>query len=292
MVSAICPRCHIVLVEANAPSQRAWGRPRTPRGRPARGSSPTAGAAEAAAAVGLQPLLQPPRRRDRVRRRGRRLAAPSTRPTCSSSPPSAGPRCGTAVGWAGVDRDRLGQHRPRRHRRDRVGLLAADGQAVLAARARRHRPGGCPNRTENDVAAVANPSTGVAVYDTYRTHGEPGRSSAGPARPTPIITGHLRPGREPGAAHDTTCILRVPAPGPLPRRDLGRERGVPDHEPTSARRAGLRRADRPGHAQRDLRVLPRWHQAGHPGRPGIPRPAVARSAWPSSGSTPGRRSGR
>jgi subtilase family serine protease len=46
---------------------------------------------------------------------------------------------------------------------------------------------GCGTRTENDVAAVANPATGVAVYDTYRTHGtwtELGGTSAA----TPIIT--------------------------------------------------------------------------------------------------------
>jgi hypothetical protein len=47
---------------------------------------------------------------------------------------------------------------------------------------------GCATRTENDVAAVGNPATGVAVYDTYRTHGawtELGGTSAA----TPIITG-------------------------------------------------------------------------------------------------------
>jgi hypothetical protein len=47
---------------------------------------------------------------------------------------------------------------------------------------------GCATRTENDVAAVGNPATGVAVYDTYRTHGtwlELGGTSAA----TPIIAG-------------------------------------------------------------------------------------------------------
>jgi hypothetical protein len=47
---------------------------------------------------------------------------------------------------------------------------------------------GCATRTENDVAAVGNPATGVAVYDTYRTHGtwtELGGTSAA----APIITG-------------------------------------------------------------------------------------------------------
>ena len=32
-------------------------------------------------------------------------------------------------------------------------------------------PGGCLNRTENDVAAVANPKPGVAFYDTYHKSG-------------------------------------------------------------------------------------------------------------------------
>lgn len=45
----------------------------------------------------------------------------------------------------------------------------------------------CPRRTENDVSAVADPATGVAVYDTFRTHGtwaELGGTSAA----APIIT--------------------------------------------------------------------------------------------------------
>jgi hypothetical protein len=49
-------------------------------------------------------------------------------------------------------------------------------------------PGGCPDRTENDVSAVANPATGVAVYDTWKTHGTwAGLGSTSAA--APIITG-------------------------------------------------------------------------------------------------------
>ena len=46
---------------------------------------------------------------------------------------------------------------------------------------------GCPTRTENDVAAVADPATGVIVYDTFQAPGpiEVGGTSAA----TPIITG-------------------------------------------------------------------------------------------------------
>jgi hypothetical protein len=47
-------------------------------------------------------------------------------------------------------------------------------------------PGGCLNRTENDVAAAANPKPGVAVYDTYH---KPGWSvMGGTSVATPIIT--------------------------------------------------------------------------------------------------------
>jgi len=46
---------------------------------------------------------------------------------------------------------------------------------------------GCVTRTENDVAAVANPATGVAVYDTYRTHGT-WLVLGGTSAATPIIT--------------------------------------------------------------------------------------------------------
>jgi hypothetical protein len=48
-------------------------------------------------------------------------------------------------------------------------------------------PGGCLNRTENDVSAVANPNTGVVVWDSYKESGkiEVGGTSAA----TPIVTG-------------------------------------------------------------------------------------------------------
>ncbi len=49
-------------------------------------------------------------------------------------------------------------------------------------------PDGCLNRTENDVAADGNPSTGVAVYDTYRIGGS-WHEFGGTSAATPIITG-------------------------------------------------------------------------------------------------------
>ena len=49
-------------------------------------------------------------------------------------------------------------------------------------------PGGCATRTENDVSAVANPATGVAVYDTYQTHGT-WAQLGGTSAAAPFITG-------------------------------------------------------------------------------------------------------
>jgi hypothetical protein len=51
-------------------------------------------------------------------------------------------------------------------------------------------PGGCLNRTENDVSADANPSTGVAMYDTWRSPDWPKgwNEFGGTSAATPIIT--------------------------------------------------------------------------------------------------------
>ena len=71
-------------------------------------------------------------------------------------------------------------------------------------------PKGCLNRTENDVAAVADPNTGVAIYDTFRT-GVPAPifEIGGTSAATPIIT----------AAY---ALAGVPARGTYPASNLYR----------------------------------------------------------------------
>ncbi len=56
---------------------------------------------------------------------------------------------------------------------------------------------GCSNRTDNDVAAVANPNTGVAIYDTYDQGGwlEVGGTSVS----SPIIASVFALAGTPGA---------------------------------------------------------------------------------------------
>ncbi len=74
------------------------------------------------------------------------------------------------------------------------GVGTGSGCATLQAKPSWQRepvddtaPNGCLNRTENDVAADANPSTGVAIYDSYRTGGTWG-VIGGTSVATPIIT--------------------------------------------------------------------------------------------------------
>lgn len=49
-------------------------------------------------------------------------------------------------------------------------------------------PGGCLLRTENDVSAVSDPNTGVLIYDTYRTNPPGLFEIGGTSAATPIIT--------------------------------------------------------------------------------------------------------
>jgi hypothetical protein len=77
---------------------------------------------------------------------------------------------------------------------------------------------GCADRTENDVAAVADPATGVAVYDSYQTQGT-WAMLGGTSAATPVITAIYalagRPARRsypasypyqhPGHFHDVTA---------------------------------------------------------------------------------------
>ncbi len=50
-------------------------------------------------------------------------------------------------------------------------------------------PAGCLNRTDNDVSADADPGTGVAIYDTYAGGGQPWVEVGGTSIATAIITG-------------------------------------------------------------------------------------------------------
>ena len=82
---------------------------------------------------------------------------------------------------------------------------AGSGCSTVEAKPAFQTDPGCPNRTIADVAAVADPATGVAVYNTFSDNGWHvfGGTSA-----ATLIRGHLRAGRQPGGA----LRQRVPVP--------------------------------------------------------------------------------
>ena len=75
--------------------------------------------------------------------------------------------------------------------RDRIGLLSFESKPKW------QHDTGCSKRTDNDVAADANPNTGVAIYDTYDQGGwlEVGGTSVS----SPIIASVFALGGTPAA---------------------------------------------------------------------------------------------
>ena len=155
MVSAVCPQCHILLVEANSSSMDDLG-----------------AAVNTAVTPRRQVRLQQLRRRRVLRRQ------PVRQPVLQ--PPGRGHH--GQRGRRGLRRGVPGRlavrHRGRRHladqglqqpRLDRVGLVrhaARAARPMTPSRAGR-RTAAAPTATVADVSAVADPATGVAVYDTY-----------------------------------------------------------------------------------------------------------------------------
>ena len=118
---------------------------------------------------------------------------------------------------------------------------------------------GCAKRTDNDVSAVADPNTGVAVYDTYSEGGwlEVGGTSAS----SPMIASVFALAGTPAAGTNPASYLYAHTAEPV-RRHLRRGRqllpGLPVH-----RRGRLRRPHRPGHPERHGRVHQRQHDRQH-----------------------------
>jgi subtilase family serine protease len=158
MVSAICPKCHIVLVEANDNHMRALGK------------SVNQAVAQGADAVsnswgGREKGIEKQWDELYFNHPGIAVTASSGDSGYGTSYP-AGSQYVTAVGGTALTRDgsQRGWH-------ETVWSGAGSGCST-----RDHKPAwqtdtGCKMRTIADVSAVASPSTGVAVYDTYGAGG-------------------------------------------------------------------------------------------------------------------------
>jgi subtilase family serine protease len=174
MVSAICPNCHIILVEANTPSQVNLG------------TGVNAAIALGAGYVsnsygGKQSTADPSNDAAYYNHPGVAITAAAGDNGYGVIYPAASQYV-TSVGGTSLYHFSSGGGRAwTEYAWDGTG----SGCARYEAKPSWQTDKGCTRRTDNDVAAVADPFTGVAVYDTYDEFGwtEVGGTSAA----TPII---------------------------------------------------------------------------------------------------------
>ncbi|HEX9034777.1 MAG TPA: ricin-type beta-trefoil lectin domain protein, partial [Streptosporangiaceae bacterium] len=188
MVSAICPRCRVLLVEARSASpadlgvaedtavkmgarfvSNSWSTPTEGPGQDSLDhyfNHPGVAIAFASGDSGLG------------------LSYPTDLQYVTAVGGTTLTRAGNGRGWAETAWGPGSQTDPG---------ATGSGCSMLAAKpswqlADASQPGGCLNRTENDVAAVANQATGVYVYDSYLTGGSDWQQVGGTSAATPIVT--------------------------------------------------------------------------------------------------------
>ena len=158
MISAVCPQCSILLVEADTPADAdLMAAVRTAIAGKARFLSLSWGGTETAASVytDADVLHQP----------GVAIAASSGDYGYGVSYPASSPYV-TAVGGTSLKRTTTG-----RGWAETAWADAGSGCAAYAGKPVFQHDKLCPGRTEADVSAVADPDTGVAVYGTYGDDG-------------------------------------------------------------------------------------------------------------------------
>jgi subtilase family serine protease len=173
MVSAICPNCHIILVEADTPSQVNLGT--------GVNSAIALGADYVSNSYGgKQSTSDPGNDAMYYQHPGIAITASAGDNGYGVIYPAASQYV-TSVGGTSLYHLKTGSRAWTEYAWDGTG----SGCAKYEAKPSWQTDKGCTRRTDNDVAAVADPFTGVAVYDTYDEFGwtEVGGTSAS----SPII---------------------------------------------------------------------------------------------------------
>jgi subtilase family serine protease len=165
MVSAICPNCHIVLVEANSASIKNLGT--------AVNTAVTLGAVAVSNSYGAsESTSDPTYDTDYYQHAGVAITASAGDNGYGVSYPAASQYV-TSVGGTTLSTSSTAS----RGWTETVWGSASGGEGTGSgcsaddAKPSWQTDTGCTKRTDNDVAADADPNTGVAVYDTYSEHG-------------------------------------------------------------------------------------------------------------------------
>jgi hypothetical protein len=157
MVSAICPNCHIIVVEASSGAARNLGAAVDAAvSLGARFVSNSYSFAETAGETADEAYYDHP---------GVAVTASSGDSGYGTAYPAAS-RYVTSVGGTSLVRAPLTARGWRETVWNDFGSTGS-GCSGYEAKPAWQADKGCPRRTENDVAADADPNTGVAVYDTY-----------------------------------------------------------------------------------------------------------------------------
>ena len=186
MVSAICPKCHILLIEATNPSDVNLGTAEdTAIARGAKYVSNSWGNGEFPAESTFNHYFNHPGHV--IDFAAGDLGYGSTYPASAQYVTSVG---GTSLRHSGNGRGWTesvwGTSAGHEGTASGCSLYEAKPSWQLADA---NRVNGCKNRTENDVAAVGDPNTGVLVYLSYRAPDGPGfYIVGGTSASTPIIT--------------------------------------------------------------------------------------------------------
>src|SRR6266498_1222294 len=203
MVSATCPKCHILLVEASSADLSDLGKAVNTAVRlGARYVSNSYGAPESASDTSYDSQY--------YNHTGVAITASAGDDGYGSAYP-ADSRYVTAVGGTSLRRSSSA-----RGWSEKAWHGTGSGCSAYDAKPSWQGRTGCGRRAGNDVAAVADPNTGVAVYDTFRSNGWQvygGTSAAAPIIAAAYaLAGKPRPGTYPAsyaythraALHDVT----------------------------------------------------------------------------------------
>jgi len=161
MVSAICPKCHILLVEASSASNADLGASvDTAASLGANAISNSYGGSESSSDVSTYDA--------HYNHPGVAITASSGDSGYGPQYPAASPYV-TAVGGTTLTKDSI-----TRGFTETVWSGAGSGCSAYEPKPTWQTDLGCAKRTIADVAADADPNTGVAVYDSYASKGQKG----------------------------------------------------------------------------------------------------------------------
>lgn len=202
MVSAICPNCHVLLVEANSASVSSLGTAENEAvSLGAKYVSNSYGGTEDSTETSADGYFNHP---------GVAVTASAGDSGYGVSYPAAS-RYVTAVGGTTLNR---GSGTSRGWSETVWGSQfgiegTGSGCSGYEVKPSWQKDTGCSKRTDNDVAAVADPNTGVAIYDTYQQSGwtEVGGTSAS----SPIVASVYALAANPGSGVPAQIAYQKPS---------------------------------------------------------------------------------